>query len=68
MRRRAELPEAPRPASEARTASSSGASPVRAATATITGTVLDVNGDLVPGATVVLNGAASGDRQRSHVG
>jgi hypothetical protein len=60
---RAELPEAPRPALDARTASSSGASPVRVATATIIGTVLDVNGDLVPGATVVLNGEASGDRR-----
>jgi hypothetical protein len=60
---RAELPEAPRPASDAGAASSPGSSPVHAATATITGTVLDVNGDLVPGATVVLNGAASGDRR-----
>ncbi len=60
---RAELPEAPRPASEARTDSSPGASPVHVATATIAGTVLDVNGDLVPGATVVLNDAASGDRR-----
>ena len=60
---RAELPEAPRPASDARTDSGPGASPVHVATATITGTVLDINGDLVPGATVVLNGAASGDRR-----
>ncbi len=60
---RAELPEAPRPASDAGTTSGSGASPVHGATATIIGTVLDVNGDLVPGATVVLNGAASGDRR-----
>ncbi len=60
---RAELPEAPRPASEAGTASSPGGSPVHSATATISGTVLDVNGGLVPGATVVLNGATSGDRR-----
>jgi Carboxypeptidase regulatory-like domain len=59
----AELPEAPRPASDARTGSNFGASPVHIATATITGTVLDVNGDLVPGATVVLNGEAAGDRR-----
>jgi hypothetical protein len=59
----AELPEAPRPASDARIAGNSGASPVHIATATITGTILDVNGDLVPGATVVLNGEASGDRR-----
>ena len=60
---RAELPEAPRPASETGTASSPGGSPAHSATATISGTVLDVNGDLVPGATVVLNGATSGDRR-----
>ena len=63
MAMRAELPEAPRPASEAGTATSPGGSPVRSATATIAGTVLDVNGDLVPGATLVLNGAASGDQR-----
>jgi hypothetical protein len=60
---RGELPEAPRPTSEAGTTSSPGASFVHSATATIIGTVLDVNGDIVPGATVVLNGAASGDRR-----
>jgi hypothetical protein len=60
---RAELPEAPRPASETATASRPGASPVHSATATVIGTILDINGSLVPGATVVLNGAASGDRR-----
>jgi hypothetical protein len=60
---RAELTETPQPASEAGTASSPGASPVHSATATVIGTVLDVNGDLVPGATVVLNGSASDDRR-----
>ena len=60
---RAELPEAPKPASDTRTAGTSGASPVHIATATITGTVLDVNGDLVPGATVVLNGEGSDRRE-----
>jgi len=60
---REDLPEAPRPASDSGAASSPGASPVHVATATICGTVLDVNGDLVPGATVVLNGASSDDRR-----
>jgi hypothetical protein len=60
---RAELPEAPRPASDIATPTSAAGSLVHAATATITGTVLDVNGDLVPGATVVLIGAASEDRR-----
>ena len=57
-----DLPEAPRPASDAGTGSTAGAGPVRAATATITGTVLDVNGALIPGATVVLNAPSAGDR------
>jgi hypothetical protein len=56
-----ELPEAPRPSSDSGTVSSPAATPVRSATATITGTVLDVNGDLVPGATVVLKDASSDD-------
>ena len=60
---RADLPEVARSTSDAGTASSSVASPVRAATATITGTVLDVNGDLVPGATVMLDDASSDDRR-----
>ena len=60
---RADLPEALRPASETGTPSSSGGSPVRAATATITGTVLDVDGSLVPGATVVLNATSPADRR-----
>ncbi len=57
-----DLPEAPRPASDTGTAASPG-SPVHSGTATITGTVFDVNGALVPGATVVLKGSASEDRQ-----
>jgi hypothetical protein len=60
---RADLPEAPGSASGGGTASSPAGSPARAATATITGTVLDVNGDLVPGATVVLNDVSSADRR-----
>lgn len=60
---RAELPDAPGPASEAGTASSPGAAPLGSDAAIIIGTVLDLNGDLVPGATVTLNGAASGDRR-----
>lgn len=57
--------DASRPASDSGTISSSGVSPVRAASATITGTVLDVNGDIVPGATVVLNAASAGDRREA---
>jgi hypothetical protein len=60
---RAELPDAPRPASDASTVSSPSASPAHVATATITGTVLDVNGDLVPGATVVLKATSASDRR-----
>lgn len=59
----AELPEAPRPASDSATASNPGGTLAVVASATITGTILDVNGDLVPGATVVLNGAGSGERR-----
>jgi hypothetical protein len=58
-----DLPEAPRPASDTGTAGNAGGSPVHSASATITGTVLDVNGDLVPGATVVLNSPTSNDRR-----
>lgn len=54
-----DLPEAPRPVSDTGTA----ASPLHSVTGTITGTVLDVNGDLVPGATVVLNAASAGDQR-----
>lgn len=39
------------------------ATPVSSGTGTITGTVLDVNGDLVSGATVVLNGTSAADRR-----
>jgi hypothetical protein len=35
------------------------------AAATITGTVEDVNGDLVPGATIVLSSASAGDRREA---
>lgn len=59
-----DLPEAPRPASDTGTAASASGSPVHSGTATITGTVLDVNGALVPGATVVLKGSTSEDRQQ----
>src|SRR5215469_5693414 len=59
-----DLPEAPRPASDTGTAANPGGNPVHSATATITGTVLDVNGDLVPGATVLLKDSSSDDRQQ----
>ncbi len=49
--------------SEPAPATGPGAAPLPSAAATISGTVLDVNGDLVPGATVVLNGEASDDRR-----
>jgi hypothetical protein len=57
------LPDAAHSRSDSGATSSPGGSPVRAATAIITGTVLDVNGNLVPGATVVLNDASSDDRR-----
>lgn len=60
---RAELPDTPQPASEAGTTSSPGAAPLGSAAATIIGTVLDLNGDLVPGATVALNGESTGDQR-----
>jgi hypothetical protein len=49
---------APEPATAP--AASTAAAP---ASATITGTVEDVNGDIVPGATVVLSAASAGDRR-----
>jgi len=58
-----ELPEIARSTSDPATAKGSAATPVDSATATITGTVLDANGALVPGATVVLNDASSDDRR-----
>ena len=60
---RAELPEIARSTSDSGPAAVPSASPVGSAMATITGTVLDVNGDLVPGATVMLNDAPSDDRR-----
>ena len=57
-----DLPEIARSASDSGTAAIPSASPV-GSMATITGTVLDVNGDLVPGATVMLNDAPSDDRR-----
>ncbi len=60
---RVELPEIARSTSDSGTATSPSASPVGLAMATISGTVLDVNGDLVPGATVVLNEGTSEDRR-----
>src|SRR5580692_6719999 len=60
---RAEGPETARSASDSEPSTSPAASPVGSAMATITGTVLDVNGDLVPGAAVVLNGGSSDDQR-----
>lgn len=57
----ADLPEAPRPVSGTETGSSGR--PVPPDAATITGTVLDVNDALVPGATVVLQSASGGERR-----
>jgi Carboxypeptidase regulatory-like domain len=50
-------------ASEAATTTGPAAAPLPSPTATISGTVQDVNGDLVPGATVVLKAASSDDRR-----
>jgi Carboxypeptidase regulatory-like domain len=48
---------------EAATSTSPAAVPLASGAATISGTVQDVNGDLVPGATVVLKAASSEDRR-----
>jgi hypothetical protein len=58
-----ELPEIARSTSHYETAASASATPVSSEAATVSGTVLDVNGDLVPGATVELNDAPSDDRR-----
>jgi hypothetical protein len=60
---RVELPEITRSTSDSGTATSPSATPFGLAMATISGTVLDVNGDLVPGATVVLKATSSDDRR-----
>jgi hypothetical protein len=57
----ADLPEAPHADSGAAKGNSSGPAP--AAAATITGTVLDVNDALVPGANVVLQSASVAERR-----
>jgi hypothetical protein len=49
--------------SEPEPTTGSAAAPLPSPTATISGTVLDVNGDMVPGATVVLKAASSDDRR-----
>ena len=57
-------PEAAGPASsEAPTSTGPAAAPLPSPAATISGTVLDVNGDLVPGATVVLKADSTDDRR-----
>jgi len=57
-------PEAAAPASsEAPTSTGPAAAPLPSPAATISGTVLDINGDLVPGATVVLKADSSDDRR-----
>jgi len=57
-------PEAAAPASsEAPTSTGPAAAPLPSPSATISGTVLDINGDLVPGATVVLKADSSDDRR-----
>jgi Carboxypeptidase regulatory-like domain len=48
---------------EAATSTGPAAAPLASGTATISGTVQDVNGDLVPGATVVLKAGSSEDRR-----
>ena len=48
---------------EAATPTGPAAAPLASGTATISGTVQDVNGDLVPGATVVLKADSSEDRR-----
>ena len=48
---------------DAATSTSPAAVPLASGAATISGTVQDVNGDLVPGATVVLKAASSEDRR-----
>jgi hypothetical protein len=55
------LPEVPRPSSDAGTTANGAAA--LSSQGTIFGTVLDVNGDLVPGATVELTGSSSDDRR-----
>ena len=74
----ASLPDAPKPLNAAGASSSSSdsetaeAPPKNSASlgdpAAISGTVLDVNGDLVPGATVVLEGPQSGDHRELQAG
>ena len=60
---RADSPEDVPSASNTGTAGSPGAGSVHSATGTISGTVLDVDGDIIPGASVVLNNASSDDRR-----
>jgi hypothetical protein len=50
-------------ASESAPTTGSAAAPLPSPAATISGTVLDVNGDMVPGATVVLKAEASDNRR-----
>jgi hypothetical protein len=52
------IPSAPEPQSQHLLSSSTDASP-----AEVNGTVTDVNGDLIPGATVVLDGEGTGDHR-----
>lgn len=59
----AELSEIARPASETGKASTANGAAAPSGTGTIYGTVVDVDGDLVPGANVVLNGSSPNDRR-----